>query len=56
MDQCPAHPPIQFLMSDNVVVLYTPPNTTSLIKPQDQGIIRAFKCRYNQNFIKSLVA
>ncbi|XP_007083430.1 tigger transposable element-derived protein 1-like [Panthera tigris] len=32
----------------NVEVLFMPPNTTSLIQPLDQGIIKAFKAHYTR--------
>ena len=34
-----------------VEVMYMPPNTTSLIQPMDQGVIRAFKAGYLSLFL-----
>nr|XP_016848058.1 PREDICTED: tigger transposable element-derived protein 1-like [Anolis carolinensis] len=40
---------------DGVQVEFLPPNTTSLIQPMDQDIIRAFKVLYTRNSLQSLV-
>ncbi|XP_070582411.1 homocysteine-responsive endoplasmic reticulum-resident ubiquitin-like domain member 2 protein isoform X1 [Erythrolamprus reginae] len=40
---------------DVVEVEFLPPNTTSLIQPMDQGIIRAFKALYTRNSLASIV-
>ncbi|XP_070618149.1 tigger transposable element-derived protein 1-like [Erythrolamprus reginae] len=40
---------------DGVQVEFLPPNTTSLIQPMDQGIIRAFKALYTRNSLGSIV-
>uniref|UniRef100_A0A8C6UUK7 DDE-1 domain-containing protein n=1 Tax=Neogobius melanostomus TaxID=47308 RepID=A0A8C6UUK7_9GOBI len=37
------------LSYDGVQIEFLPPNTTSLIQPMDQGIIRAFKALYTRN-------
>lgn len=49
LDNCPAHPPAASLRSKDgkIFVKYLPPNTTSLIQPMDQGIIRAVKIHYS---------
>ena len=46
LDNCTAHPPAEELDKNNVFVKYLPPNCTSIIQPQDQGIIRSLKCKY----------
>ncbi|XP_070591828.1 tigger transposable element-derived protein 1-like [Erythrolamprus reginae] len=38
-----------------VQVEFLPPNTTSLIQPMDQGVIRAFKALYTRNSLGSLM-
>ncbi|XP_070605228.1 tigger transposable element-derived protein 1-like [Erythrolamprus reginae] len=40
---------------DGVQVEFLPPNTTSLIQPMDQGVIRAFKALYTRNSLGSIV-
>ncbi|XP_070592955.1 tigger transposable element-derived protein 1-like [Erythrolamprus reginae] len=40
---------------DGVQVEFLPPNTTSLIQPMDQGIIRAFKALYTRNSLGSIL-
>uniref|UniRef100_A0A671Y3U3 DDE-1 domain-containing protein n=1 Tax=Sparus aurata TaxID=8175 RepID=A0A671Y3U3_SPAAU len=44
------------LSYDGVQIEFLPPNTTSLIQPMDQGIIRAFKALYTRNTLQHLVA
>nr|XP_019543329.2 tigger transposable element-derived protein 1-like [Aedes albopictus] len=44
LDNAPSHPTT--FDHPNVKLLYLPPNTTSLIQPLDQGIIRNFKLLY----------
>ena len=39
LDNCRAHPPAEDLVVDNILVVYLPPNVTSLIQPMDQGVI-----------------
>ncbi|XP_060765555.1 tigger transposable element-derived protein 1-like [Neoarius graeffei] len=43
------------LSYDGVKIEFLPPNTTSLIQPLDQGIIRAFKALYTRNTLQHLV-
>ncbi|XP_067941901.1 tigger transposable element-derived protein 6-like [Watersipora subatra] len=46
IDNCPAHPTMNGLTS--IRLLFTPPNTTSVLQPMDQGIIRTFKSYYHE--------
>ncbi|XP_064103355.1 tigger transposable element-derived protein 1-like [Macrobrachium nipponense] len=41
---------------DGVQVEFLPPNTTSLIQPMDQGVIRAFKALYTRSTMEGLVS
>ncbi|XP_013360806.1 PREDICTED: tigger transposable element-derived protein 1-like isoform X2 [Chinchilla lanigera] len=43
------------LLYNGVQIEFLPPNTTSLIQPMDQGIIRTFKALYTQNTLQNLV-
>lgn len=43
------------LSYEGVQVEFLPPNTTSLIQPMDQGVIRAFKALYTRNSLNHLV-
>lgn len=53
IDNAPGHP--TDLEHPNVKVVFLPPNTTSLIQPLDQGIIRSFKAHYMKRTIEMLV-
>jgi hypothetical protein len=44
VDNCPAHKTL--IEYSHVKVVFLPANTTSIMQPCDQGIIRAFKARY----------
>ncbi|XP_055954561.1 uncharacterized protein LOC126810200 [Patella vulgata] len=39
----------------NVNIKFLPPNTTSILQPLDQGIIRAFKARYRHHMMTHLI-
>uniref|UniRef100_A0A3P9M3J7 HTH CENPB-type domain-containing protein n=1 Tax=Oryzias latipes TaxID=8090 RepID=A0A3P9M3J7_ORYLA len=43
------------LSHDGVQIEFLPPNTSSLIQPMDQGIIRTFKALYTRNTLQHLV-
>jgi hypothetical protein len=42
----PGHPSVLNDLSENVKVVFLPPNTTSLLQPMDQGIVSTFKAYY----------
>ena len=43
-DNCPAHPSISNLT--NVQLVFSPPNTTFILQPMDQGVILSLKAYY----------
>ena len=51
VDNCPAHPKIGDLKA--VELIFLPPNTTSILQPCDQGIIKAFKQVYRKLLVRS---
>lgn len=53
LDNCPAHPPD--LALKNIELVFLPPNTTALIQPLDQGIIKTFKTFYRSDFRRLIV-
>ncbi|XP_057662515.1 jerky protein homolog [Diorhabda carinulata] len=55
LDNCKSHPPVDELVSGNIVATLLPPNVTSLIQPMDQGVIQNFKCFYRWSFIRGLL-
>ena len=44
IDNFPVHPEVPTL--DWVEVIFLPPNTTSITKPTDQGVMRFLKAKY----------
>ncbi|XP_048839235.1 tigger transposable element-derived protein 1-like [Brienomyrus brachyistius] len=54
MDSAVGHP--LDLLYDGVQIEFLPSNTTSLIQPMDQGVIRAFKALYTRNSMQHLVS
>lgn len=49
VDNCPAHPHIKNLKS--ITLVFLPLNTTSVLQPMDQGIIRALKSHFRKNLV-----
>jgi len=56
LDNAPSHPDVGSLQSDtgDIVCVYLPPNTTSLIQPMDQGVLKNIKRRYKQDLLRLL--
>ena len=52
IDNCPAHPSISNLT--NVQLVFLPPNTTSILQPMDQGVIRSLKAHYRGRVVRLL--
>jgi hypothetical protein len=46
VDNCPAHPMLEKL--ENIKLVFLPANTTSMLQPMDQGVIRSLKCQYRK--------
>jgi hypothetical protein len=57
LDNCPAHPSSEVLKSRDgkIVATFLPKNTTALIQPLDQGIIRAFKAHYRRELLTAVI-
>ena len=53
LDNCPAHPDAEYLVSDDgkIIALYLPPNVTSLIQPMDQGVLVTLKRHYKRKLL-----
>ena len=56
LDNAPAHPSTEALKSTGgeVTTMLLPPNTTSVLQPIDQGILKALKRRYKKNLSRHL--
>lgn len=54
MDNCSAHSVTAKLT--HVKVLFLPANTTSVLQPLDQGIIKCFKCFYRKRLVRHLLS
>ena len=46
IDNCTAHKDVPSL--ENIELKYLPPNTTSILQPLDQGIVKNFKTLYRK--------
>ena len=53
VDNCTAHPALDTLK--NIRLEFLPPNTTSLIQPMDQGIIKNIKCHYRKELVQMTI-
>ncbi|XP_049315831.1 tigger transposable element-derived protein 4-like [Bactrocera dorsalis] len=53
VDNCPAHHKIDDLRS--ITLVFLPPNTTSILQPMDQGVIRAFKSYFRKFLVLKLI-
>jgi len=50
IDNCPTHPTLSNLT--NVQLVFLPPNTTSILQPMDQGVIRSLKAYYRGKVVR----
>lgn len=55
LDNCSAHPPAEELEKENVLVIFLPPNCTSVLQPMDMGVLRSLKCHYKTDFVKAML-
>ena len=57
LDNAPAHPSSDVLQSADgkIKAMFLPKNTTSLIQPMDQGVICAFKRRYQRKYLNEVL-
>lgn len=53
VDNCPAHPNVTDLKS--ITLAFLPPNTTSVLQPMDQGIIRSLKTNFRKNLVLKMI-
>ena len=53
VDNCSAHPKVQGLT--NIELRFLPPNTTSIIQPMDQGVIKNLKTLYRKEVLSSII-
>lgn len=52
VDNCPAHPPVQ---TEFIKLVFLPPNTTSVLQPMDQGIIKAIKVKFRKKLVLKII-
>lgn len=55
LDHCPAHPSTITPGLVNIKLVFFPPNSTSMLQPLDQGIIRCLKTRYRHRVIQHIL-
>lgn len=53
VDNCPAH--LSINDSRSITLIFLPPNTTSVLQPTDQGIIRALKSNFRKNLVLKII-
>ncbi|GBP27806.1 Tigger transposable element-derived protein 6 [Eumeta japonica] len=53
VDNCPAHPFISNLQ--NIELAFLPPNTTSVLQPMDQSVIKSLNGHYRRKLLMELV-
>ncbi|XP_069195726.1 jerky protein homolog-like [Procambarus clarkii] len=54
LDNSSTHPRGDELVNGNIIGMFLPPNTTSVIQPMDQGIIKNLKHHYKRMFARRL--
>ncbi|XP_042226453.1 tigger transposable element-derived protein 1-like [Homarus americanus] len=54
LGNAPGHPQPVEVLHEKVQVLFLPPNTTALIQPMDQGVIKTFKANYSKRVMARL--
>ena len=55
LDIAPGHPVNVEESTNNIRVIFMPPNTTSILQPMDQGVISTFKAYYLRRTMRQLV-
>ena len=55
LDNCTAHPKEMADYDPRVLICFLPKNTTALIQPMDQGIIRNFKLKMHNKIYRDLI-
>ena len=53
IDNCPAHPSVPNLT--NVQLIFLPPNTTTILQPMDQCVIRSLKAHYRGRVVRKFI-
>lgn len=53
IDNCTAHPHLKF---SNIKLMFLPTNSTSVLQPMDQGVIKCFKSHYRRRFLEVLIS
>ncbi|XP_025199361.1 tigger transposable element-derived protein 4-like [Melanaphis sacchari] len=53
VDNCPAHPLVQNI--EFIKVVFLPPNTTSVLQPMDQGIIKSLKVKFRKLLVLKVI-
>ncbi|CAF4568820.1 unnamed protein product [Rotaria sp. Silwood2] len=54
LDNAPVHPPDIILK--NITLKFFPCNSTALVQPMDQGVIKTFKAHYRRQLVQHIIA
>ncbi|KAF0762407.1 tigger transposable element-derived protein 4-like [Aphis craccivora] len=53
VDNCPAHPNLSNLI--NIEMIFFPANTTSILQPMDQSVIKSLKSHYRKKILMEII-
>lgn len=55
LDNAPTHPGNLTCETDDIKIIFLPPNVTSLVQPMDQGVIESLKRRYRRKLLSEIL-
>lgn len=55
MDNCPAHPGVEELVSGDTKTIFCPQTSTPLLQPMDQGVLENLKRNYKNKLLNTLI-
>lgn len=55
MNNCPAHPDIEEMISGKMKTIFLPSNITTLLQPMQKGALENLKRNYKRKLLKTLI-